>query len=106
MNIWQTARFDSTYKKLHSTSKRSVDGAIRKLSTNPLIGEKKVGDLGEFYVYKFREGKRQWLLAYRYKDIRGIELVDLGSHENFYRDLKRQRKVEARKRRENQASGE
>lgn len=95
MNLWQTARFSSVYKKLHSRSQEKVDEAIGRLLMDPFIGEKKSGDLGAFYVYKFREGKHLWLLAYRIDAERGIELIDLGAHENFYRSLRRLRRVKA-----------
>ena len=91
MNIWQTARFDHTFKKLHSSSQAVVLQAIRRLAMNPSLGEQKNGDLGEFRVYKFRERQQLWLLAYRWNGENSIQLVDLGSHENFYRSLKKLR---------------
>ena len=98
MKIWQTARFDRTFKKLHSSSQTRVNEAIRRLVTDPLLGERKSGDLGEFFVYKFREGKHLWLLAYRLGDGDSIQLIDLGSHENFYKGLRKLRGVSAKKR--------
>ncbi len=98
MSIWQTARFDRTYKKLHSRSQKRIDQAIERLIREPFSGEKKSGDLGEFLVYKFREGKRLWLLAYRVNSKMELELIDLGSHENFYRGLRRQRGALTKKR--------
>ena len=95
MKLWQTARFDHTFKKLHSSTQAKVVEAMRSLSRNPLLGEQKKGDLGEFRVYKFREGKHLWLLAYRWKESDSIQLIDLGSHENFYRRLRKLRGVAA-----------
>ncbi|MFM8841262.1 MAG: type II toxin-antitoxin system RelE/ParE family toxin [Actinomycetota bacterium] len=46
MNIWQTARFDHTFKKLHSSSQAVVLQAIRRLVEDPSLGEQKSGDLG------------------------------------------------------------
>jgi mRNA interferase RelE/StbE len=97
MNLWQTARFDHVYKKLHLRSQNRVKQAITRLVEDPSVGEKKSGDLSEFFIYKFREGKRLWLLAYRIDAVRGIELVDLGSHENFYRGLRKLRGLPAKK---------
>jgi len=91
MNIWQTARFDRTFKKLHSSSQAVVLEAIRRLVTDPMLGEQKSGDLGEFRVYKFREREQLWLLAYRWNEGDSIQLVDLGRHENFYRSLRKLR---------------
>lgn len=49
----------------------------------------KVGDLLGIYVYKFRMAKHPALVAYRCIDDETIKLLMIGSHENFYRDLKR-----------------
>jgi len=54
---------------------------------NPEIGQEKKGDLKGIYVYKFKIRDTQYLLAYRVKqDI--LELIMIGPHENYYRDLK------------------
>ena len=97
MELWQTARFERTYKKLDKTARDQVDAEIRRIRFDPSLGEKKVGDLGEFYVHKFRFRRQSILLAYRINPVKGIELVDLGSHENFYKGLKRRRRVVAGK---------
>ena len=85
--IEQTRLFAKTIKKLHSANKKELDKAVRAIAQNPQIGQQKLGDLAEFWVYKFRMNKQLTLLAYRYdEDV--IILHALGSHENFYRDLK------------------
>jgi len=41
-------------------------------------------------VYKFKMAKQLTLLGYSYEDGAVVlELLNLGSHENFYRDMKR-----------------
>lgn len=88
--LQQTRRFARVYKKLHDTLVRDVDIAISDIAKDPDIGERKKGDLSELWVYKFRVNGQLWLLGYTRDD--GVQLVyleALGSHENFYRDLKR-----------------
>jgi hypothetical protein len=95
--IWQTARFERTYKRLPPKSRDLLNSVIEELRLNPHLGEKKVGDLNEFYVLKFKERNKLWLLAYRIRPNIGIELIDLGVHENFYRRLRKQRGNSANK---------
>ena len=57
---------------------------------DPSLGEMKVGDLVGIRVYKFKMVKQLTLLAYTFEeDIITLTLLALGSHENFYRDLKK-----------------
>ena len=86
----QTRRFARTYKKLHDNVAADVDDAVEVISENPDVGEKKKGDLAHLWVYKFRSQGQLYLLGYTRKDeLRLIYLESVGSHENFYRDLKR-----------------
>ena len=89
MRVTQTPTFHRAYKKLHKRQRNIVDEAIKELMKNPTLGELKTGDLPDFRVHKFRDGRLQLLLAYNYEPSVGLQLRDLGSHENFYRDLKR-----------------
>lgn len=88
--IHQTKRFARTYKKLHDNLIAEVDAAIGDVAQDPNLGEKKKGDLAQLWVYKFRCIGQLYLLGYtRDDEIRLVYLEALGSHENFYRDLKR-----------------
>lgn len=88
--VEQTRRFARTYKKLHDNIVSDVDGAVSAVADNPDIGEKKKGDLVDLWVHKFRSQGQLWLLGYSRDDgIRMVYLEAVGSHENFYRDLKR-----------------
>ena len=56
---------------------------------NPQIGDRKAGDLIGVRVYKFKMANQLNLLAYVYEDeVLTLTLHAIGSHENFYRDLK------------------
>ena len=88
IQVLQSAMFRRTYKKLHSNQKADVDDAVAEIVCNPIIGEPKIGDLAGIFVYKFKCNGQLTLLAYKYDEAtRFLKL--LGSHENFYRELKR-----------------
>ena len=88
--LQQTRRFARIYKKLHDNLIDEVDAAISTVAEDPDIGDKKKGDLARLWVYKFRCQGQLYLLGYTRDDkIRLVYLEALGSHENFYRDLKR-----------------
>ena len=67
--------------------KEALDREIRNIAENPSIGEEKKGDLKGVFVHKFKLKTSIYLLAYRKAD-KVLELVMIGSHENYYRDLK------------------
>lgn len=57
---------------------------------NPDIGDEKVGDLSGIRVYKFMMINQLMLIAYYFNDNAiTLTLLGLGSHQNFYRDLKK-----------------
>lgn len=88
--VLQTASFKKTVKKLNPNQKSDLDNAVRKVIATPDIGERKKGDLAFLRVYKFKMTKQLTLLGYSYEDGSiTLELIALGSHENFYRDMKR-----------------
>jgi len=56
----------------------------------PKLGEQKKGDLSFMRVYTFKMAKQLTLLSYSYEDgTLVLELLTLGSHGNFYRDVKK-----------------
>lgn len=88
VQIQQSATFKRAYKRLHPKQKADVDDAVAEIVRDPSVGEGKKGDLAGVYVYKFKCCGQLALLAYEY-DPKTRLLLLLGSHENFYRDLKR-----------------
>lgn len=85
----QTRRFARAYKKLHDNVTVDVDTAIEVVAADPSVGERKKGDLADLFVYKFRSQNQLYLLGYTVEDaVRLVYLEAIGSHENFYRDLK------------------
>jgi mRNA-degrading endonuclease RelE of RelBE toxin-antitoxin system len=88
--VLQTRRFAHQYKKLHDNVAVDVDNAVGLVAENPDSGERKKGDLAMLRVYKFRSQNQLYLLGYTVDDeIRLIYLEAIGSHENFYRDMKK-----------------
>jgi len=88
--IVQTQTFERHIKKLHKNQKQDLDKAIYEILKNTNIGEMKQGDLDGVQVYKFSMVNQLTLLAYEYfEDQLKLHLLMLGSHENFYRGLKR-----------------
>ena len=89
-SVLQTTSFKKAVKKLHQNQKKDLDKAVKELIENPLLGEQKKGDLSFLRVHKFNMVKQLTLLGYSYEDgTVTLELIALGSHENFYRDIKR-----------------
>lgn len=86
--VVQTAAFRRAYRKLHANQKADVDRAVAMIISEPAVGEAKKGDLAGVNVYKFQRVGQLYLLAYEYDPATRLLLL-LGSHENFYRDLKR-----------------
>ncbi len=87
MKVIQSPSFSRRVKIFHKDQKKSLDYHIKKLLENPKIGEGKKGDLEGVLVYKFKLKPQQYLLAYRIKK-NTLELIMIGPHENYYRDLK------------------
>jgi mRNA-degrading endonuclease RelE of RelBE toxin-antitoxin system len=88
--VVQTPSFKKAVKKLKPNQKQDLDIAVKTLMQDPKLGEQKKGDLAFLRVYKFKMSKQLTLLGYSYEDgALVLELITLGSHENFYRDLKR-----------------
>ena len=86
--IIQSPIFAKQKKKLHKQQIRDLDQAVKFIVNNPQVGETKVGDLYNVQVYKYKSQNQQVLLAYEVVDST-LYLYTFGSHENFYRDLKK-----------------
>ena len=85
--VLQTRTFANNKNKLYESRIKDLDNAILEILKNPENGETKKGDLEDVYVYKCKITKQLFLIAYQY-DEATLTLLMVGSHENFYRDLK------------------
>jgi mRNA-degrading endonuclease RelE of RelBE toxin-antitoxin system len=89
-NVLQTPGFKKSVKKLKANQKKDLDAAVKELIANPNLGEQKKGDLSFLRVHKFKMNKQLTLLGYSFNDgALTLELMALGSHENFNRNIKR-----------------
>jgi mRNA interferase RelE/StbE len=88
MKIYQSGSFEKKVKKMSKPEKELLDREIKRIAGDPGIGEGKKGDLRGVFVHKFKYKTTQYLLAYRVVD-GDLELVMIGPHENYYRDLKK-----------------
>jgi len=87
MKILQSRQFERKVKKFTKQEKKSLDKQILNIADNPVIGSEKKGDLRGVYVHKFKIKHTQYLLSYRFAE-ENLELIMIGPHENYYRDLK------------------
>ena len=87
MKIFQSRQFERKVKKFTKQEKKSLDKQILKIADNLVIGSEKKGDLRGVYVHKFKIKHTQYLLSYRFTE-ENLELIMIGPHENYYRDLK------------------
>ena len=93
MKVLQSKSFARKVKKFNKQGKRRLDIQIRKIIDNPTIGSEKRGDLRGVFVHTFKISSLQYLLEYRFVD-ENFELIMIGPHENYYRDLKKHLKSE------------
>ena len=87
MKIFQSRSFERKVKRFSKREKKKLDEEIQKILNNPSIGSEKKGDLRGVFVHKFKIQTNQYLLAYRFFG-ENLELIMIGPHENYYRDLK------------------
>jgi hypothetical protein len=86
--------FAQYVKNSHKPLQLAIEDAVELICDSPYIGELKTGDLAGIRVYKFRFNRQEYLVAYRPpgKDLPLefliIDFYQVGSHENFYDELK------------------
>lgn len=86
MQVLQSASFKKRVRRFHQQDKRTLDKQIRKIPKDPTMGQEKRGDLKGIFVHEFKIHATQYLLSYRF--VGGdLELIMIGPHENYYRDL-------------------
>ena len=86
--VTQAPRFGRMKRRLVAEVQKAVDDTVTSIMKNPMLGDPKKGALKGVRVEKFKAANQQWLLAFQFNEKDNmIELLDIGSHENFYRDL-------------------
>ena len=87
MKIKQSRSFERKVKRFKKQEKKILDKEVRKILNNPTIGQEKKGELRGVFIHKFKIHTLQYLLSYRFIGD-DLELIMIGPHENYYRDLK------------------
>ena len=88
MKILQSRSFERKVKKFNKRQKLQLDEQVKLIAEDPAIGSEKKGDLRGIYVHKFKIKTIQYILAYRFVK-EDPELIMIGPHGNYYRDLKK-----------------
>jgi hypothetical protein len=92
-------------KKAHKPLRLAIEDEVESICQNPTVGESKKGDLAGIRVHKFKFNRQEYLIAYRPPEVNQdnsslsiefltIDFYKVGSHENFYDELKRYMKGE------------
>ncbi|MEY4768850.1 MAG: hypothetical protein RL637_1489 [Pseudomonadota bacterium] len=95
MKIQQNYRkpFAQFVKKQSKPFQAAIEDEVLQISENPELGELKVGDLAGIRVYKFKFNRQEYLIAYSHQtetvELLLIDLYKIGTHENFYAELKK-----------------
>ncbi len=95
MNVTYKRPFALYVKKAKKPLQLKIEDVVLDIQKTPALGEAKVGDLKGIFVYKFKFNQQEYLVAYQFgKDqkhlnILWIDFYKVGSHENFYDELKR-----------------
>jgi mRNA-degrading endonuclease YafQ of YafQ-DinJ toxin-antitoxin module len=88
IQILMTSSFKKSYKKMYKNQQDEVKKVIKEITMDPGLGEEKKDDLKGIFVHKFQIGQQLTLLAYQF-DPKTRILLMLGSHQSFYKNLKR-----------------
>ena len=100
MNRNYKSPFKQYVKKAQRPLRLAIEDEVELVCETPAIGEPKKGDLVGIRVHKFKFNRQEYLLAYRpppedaMSDATQVEFLvidfyKIGSHENFYDELKR-----------------
>jgi len=87
MRIIQSRTFEKRVRRFRKQDKRILDQQVRKILREPSVGQEKRGELRGIFVHKFKIHATQYLLSYRMANAETLELIMIGPHENYYRDL-------------------
>lgn len=93
VSVYEANRFSKALSKLSNKYQKIVEDEIDQIIADPDLGEQKKGDLNHLWVHKFKIGKQEWLLGYNWAEEKlTINLLQIGSHENYYKEAKNKRK--------------
>ncbi|NQU38625.1 MAG: type II toxin-antitoxin system RelE/ParE family toxin [Lentisphaerae bacterium] len=87
MRIVQSRTFEKKVRRFRTQEKSILDQQVRKIAKDPSIGQEQRGEIRGIFVHKFKMHATQYLLSYRMTSVDTVELIMIGPHENYYRDL-------------------
>ncbi|PKL51611.1 MAG: hypothetical protein CVV37_05525 [Nitrospira bacterium HGW-Nitrospira-1] len=79
--------FKKFVKKQSRAFQLAVEDEVEGVIKSPDTGEAKKGDLSGLMVHKFKFQRQEYLIAYKTEG-NTIVFYMIGTHENFYRELK------------------
>jgi len=81
-------KFEKQFKKFFSKEQEFIREELKKIRSDPTVGERKKGALAHIWVHKFKIHSQLYLLAYEpvHKE-KMIYLYAIATHENFYETL-------------------
>ena len=95
MRVTYKKAFAQFVKKVSKPFQLAIEIRVTEVCNNPKLGQQKLGDLQGVFVYKFRFNAQEYLMAYQFEyemntlKIIWIDFYQIGSHENFYTQLKK-----------------
>ncbi|HIJ24036.1 MAG: type II toxin-antitoxin system RelE/ParE family toxin [Gammaproteobacteria bacterium] len=93
MNVTYYAPFKRFVKKAIKPLKAEIEDSVNLICDDIEIGDLKRGDLASVRVYKFNFNRQEYLIAYRESatevEILSVDFFKVGTHENFYVELKK-----------------
>lgn len=87
MGILYKPPFKKFVKKQSRAFQLAIEDEVEGVRNTPDMGEAKKGDLTGLRVHKFKFQRQEYLIAYKEKS-NTIIFYMIGTHENFYRELK------------------
>ncbi len=86
--------FAQFVKKQSKPFQAVIADEVDFICENPETGEAKKGDLLGIRVHKFKHHRQEYLIAYSYSADLGVQILmidfhKIGTHENFYTELKK-----------------
>ena len=91
-SFYHECLFQITFQKFRKKQARPfqliVEDAVDKIIKDPGLGDSKKGDLADFRFHKFSYQDQDFLISYRLRESE-LYFFTAGTHENFYRELKR-----------------
>lgn len=96
-DAYQTRRFSKALDSLGEDDQVIIEDAIEEIIADPLIGDQKKGALKYLRVHKVKVRETQYLIGYNWDAGKlALNLLQLGPHENYYRDAEKRRKSDLR----------